>query len=200
MMDKEKFGSLEIVCGSMFSGKTEELMRRLRRAEYSQKNVLTIKHKIDDRYSFSCIASHSGQKRAASPINTEDGGVNTILLLADETIDVVGIDELHFFPDTIVEIIQQLVEKGKRVIGAGLDMDFRGEPFGIVPTLMSLADSVTKKRAICLKCGEEATFSQRLINGEAASYDDPSILVGGEECYEARCRACFQTYKQAALV
>lgn len=184
-------GKLEVICGSMFSGKTESLMRRLRRAEYAQQEVLTIKHVIDNRKSYSCIVSHDGVKREAHPITNCDAGL-AMLLEHARTADVVGIDEIQFFPEEAVGVILQLVEQGKRVIVAGLDLDFRREPFGIVPTLMALADEVTKLRAICHKCGDDANFTQRLVNGEPARYDDQTILVGGEECYEARCRNCFQ--------
>ncbi len=185
-------GKLEVVCGSMFSGKTEELMHRLRRAEYAKKNVVTIKHKIDNRKSYACIVSHDGQQRKAYPVTSCTEGLETLKKLAsDHTADVVGIDEIQFFPEETIPIIQQLVDEGTRVIVAGLDVDYRGEPFGIVPYLMAIADEVTKKRAICMGCGEEANHTQRLIDGEPASYHDETILVGGDECYEARCRNCF---------
>lgn len=185
-------GKLEVICGSMFSGKTEELMRRLRRAEYAKKKVLTIKHKIDDRVSYSCIVSHDGVKREAMPISSCEEGQKALVNLADPTIEVIGIDEIQFFPDDTVSVIKNLVKSGKRMIVAGLDMDFRGEPFGIVPQLMALADEVVKLRAICVVCGKDANISQRLINGEPASYDDSTILVGGTECYEPRCRNCYK--------
>ncbi len=194
---KEKIGMLEVICGSMFSGKTEELLYRLRRAEYAKKNVLTIKHKIDNRKSFSCIVSHDGQQREAYPVTSCEEGVETLARLSGETIDVIGIDEIQFFPEESVPVIHDCIERGLRVIVAGLDMDFRGEPFGIVPTLMALADEVVKLRAICMTCGGEANHTQRLINGQPANYDDETILVGGEECYEARCRRCYKIDKKA---
>jgi len=184
-------GHLEVICGSMFSGKTEELMRRLKRAEYARQNVLVVKHMIDNRMSYSCIVSHDGNKREAYPLEGNGDSLKRILALANEDIHVVGIDEAQFFPVEIVSIVKVLVNKGKRVIAAGLDMDFRGEPFGVMPTLMCIADDVTKLRAVCMKCCAEANFTQRLINGEPARYDDPLILVGASECYEARCRDCF---------
>ncbi|CCB91341.1 Thymidine kinase [Waddlia chondrophila 2032/99] len=185
-------GKLEVICGSMFSGKTEELMLRLRRAEYAKKNVMTIKHEIDNRKSYSCIVSHNGVERTAQPIEPCKDGLNTLKQCVDGAVDVVGIDEIQFFPDEIIPILLMMVESGKRVLVAGLDMDFRCEPFGIVPTLMSLADEVCKLRAICVVCGNDANFTQRLINGKPAKYDDPTILVGGQECYEARCRRCYR--------
>ncbi len=192
-------GKLEVICGSMFSGKTEALMRRLRRAEFAQKEVLTIKHEIDNRESYSCIVTHDGVKREAYPISNCEEGVKALIQLA-EHIDVIGIDEIQFFPDQTPQVIAELVERGKRVILAGLDLDFRGEPFGIMPTLMAIADEVTKLRAICHSCGNEANFTQRLLDGAPAKYDDETILVGGKECYEARCRNCFEIDKKPVLV
>lgn len=183
-------GKLEVVCGSMFSGKTEELMLRLRRAEYAKKNVVTIKHEIDNRKSFSCIVSHNGVQREAYPVGSCEDGLQALTDFVDDTVDVIGIDEIQFFPIDAIPIILRMVEEGKRVIVAGLDLDFRREPFSIVPNLLALADEVMKLRAICVVCGNDANFTQRLINGEPANFDDPTILVGGEECYEARCRQC----------
>lgn len=188
---KKSPGRLEVICGSMFSGKTEELMRRLRRAEFAKQTVLTIKHLIDSRAHHQCILSHDGQERSAHPIDNTPQGIKKILTLASHTIDVVGIDELQFFPKEIVPIISLLIEQGKRVIVSGLDLDFRGEPFGIIPTVMALADSVTKLNAICSSCGLNSHFSQRIVNGEPAKYDDPLMLVGAAETYEPRCRSCF---------
>lgn len=184
-------GRLEIICGSMFSGKTEELMRRLRRAEYAKQHVLTIKHVIDNRKNHSCIVSHDGKERLASAIENAPEGIASIISLADSAVHVVGIDEVQFFPPEIVEVILRLVQNGKRVIASGLDLDFRGEPFGIMPNLLSLADDIMKLKAICVSCGKEAHHTQRIINGKPAAYDDPIILVGASESYEARCRDCF---------
>jgi len=183
-------GKLEVICGSMFSGKTEELMLRLRRAEYARKNVITIKHEIDNRKSFACIVSHNGVQREAYPVGSCENGLQALSDFVDDTVDVIGIDEIQFFPSAAIPIILKMVEDGKRVIVAGLDLDFRREPFSIVPMLMALADEVMKLRAICMVCGNDANFTQRLIGGKPASYNDPTILVGGEECYEARCRQC----------
>jgi len=185
-------GRLEVVCGSMFSGKTEELMRRLRRSEFAKQNVLTIKHKIDVRRSNTSITSHAGKERLAFSIDNKVENVGRILELANKNIHVVGIDEIHFFPPEIIDVILELVDRGKRVICAGLELDFRNMPFGIVPTLMSLADEITKLKAICVKCGNDAHHTQRVVNGVPAKFNDPIILVGAEECYEARCRDCFE--------
>jgi len=174
-------------------------MNRLRRAEYAKRTVVTIKHEIDNRGSYSCIHSHNGDKREAYPITSCEEGLGTLLQLAEKDVDVVGIDEIQFFPDKTIGIIQQLIFGGTRVIVAGLDLDFRCEPFGIVPPLMALADEVTKLRAICTCCGNEANFNQRLINGEPAKYEDDTILVGGKECYEPRCRSCYQIDKHAFM-
>lgn len=184
-------GSLEVICGSMFSGKTEELLRRLRRAEYAKQNVLTIKHKIDDRKGHSYVASHDGRERLAFEIENAKSSVDMILNLANRNIEVVGIDEVQFFPKDIVPVVHELVERGKRVIIAGLDLDFRGEPFGSMPMLLSMADEVLKLKAICVKCGKDAYHTQRIIGGKPADYDDPIVLIGAQEAYEARCRDCF---------
>ncbi|MBX9831226.1 thymidine kinase [Candidatus Babeliales bacterium] len=190
--NNNKKGRLEVVCGSMFSGKTEELMRRLKRAEFAKQSVLVIKHSIDTRKNESCIVSHDGRERLAFPI---DRGVEKILDLADDVIDVVGFDEIQFFPTEVIDVICKLIDQGKRVIVAGLDLDFRGEPFGITPLIMAVADEVTKLKAICVKCGRDAYHTQRIVNGKSARYEDPTILVGAEECYEARCRNCFEIDK-----
>jgi thymidine kinase len=192
-------GKLEVICGSMFSGKTEELMLRLRRAEYAKKNVITIKHEIDKRKSLACIVSHNGVQRKAIPIGTCENGLQALNKYVDETVDVIGIDEIQFFPVETIGIIQKMVDEGKRVVVAGLDLDFRREPFSIVPTLMALADEVVKLRAICVVCGNDANYTQRLINGIPAGYDDPTILVGGEECYEARCRQCYRIAEKTSF-
>lgn len=192
-------GKLEVICGSMFSGKSEELMYRLRRAEYAKKKVLTIKHELDNRKSYSCIVSHGGFSREAYPLGSCEESIKSLESLVDDSIQVVGIDEIQFFPERTIGVIHNWLEKGIRVIVAGLDLDFRGEPFGIVPTLLAMADEVAKLRAICTACTSEANFSQRLINGSPAKYDDVTILVGGEECYEPRCRTCFSIDKRPSL-
>ncbi len=184
-------GSLEVICGSMFSGKTEELMKRLKRAEFANKRVLTIKHHIDNRTQAQCILSHDGQERSAFPVSSSAESIARIKEIAGANIDVIGIDEIQFFPKDILKSINWLISNGKRVIVSGLDLDFRGEPFGIIPELMALADDVTKLRAVCSNCGKDAHYSQRIINGKPARYADPIILVGAAEKYEARCRDCF---------
>lgn len=194
-------GRLEVVCGSMFSGKTEELMRRLKRAEYAKQHVITIKHHIDKRKNqgATCIISHEGRERFAFAVGQNSVPLDKILELADHHVDVVGIDEVQFFSNEIIAIICALIQAGKRVIVAGLDLDFRGEPFGIMPILMSIADEVIKLKAICVQCGQDAHYTQRLIDGNPARYEDSVILVGAEELYEARCRDCFQIDRSALL-
>ena len=186
-MLKKKVGLLEVVCGSMFSGKSEELIRRLKRAEIAKMNVIAFKHSLDDRKTTEHVISHNGNKIKAFAIHDS----NEILKFAHEQIEVVGIDEVQFFSKDIINIICRLVEDGKKVIVGGLDLDFRGIPFGPMPILMAIADKVTKLKAICIECGKDAQFSQRLVNGEPAKHNDPIILVGAEECYQARCRECF---------
>ncbi len=188
-------GWVELVCGSMFSGKTEELLRRIRRAEIARKCVQVFKPSLDDRYGRGRVASHNG-------VAHEDAQVvaNAAELLAQVQLktDFVAIDEIQFFDDAIADVCQLLADRGRRVVAAGLDQDFRGEPFGPIPLLMATAERVDKLHAICVVCGAEASRTQRLINGRPARYDDPVILVGGSERYEARCRHCHQLPGQPA--
>lgn len=177
-------GWIELICGSMFSGKSEELIRRVRRATYGNLAVRVFKPAIDDRYHEESVVSHNGNSILARPV----GSAAEIMEYMEPNIDVVGIDEVQFFDQQIVEIIDELANQGHRVIVAGLDTDFRGEPFGVVPELMALSESVTKLNAICPVCGSPASRTQRLIDGEPASYYDPIILVGASESYEPRCR------------
>jgi len=171
-------------------------MRRLRRAEFAKQTVLTIKHLVDARAHHQCILSHDGQERAAHPIDSTPEGIKKILTLASHNIDVVGIDELQFFPKEIVPILITLIEQGKRIVVAGLDLDFRGEPFGVMPIVMALADSVSKLNAVCSSCGKYSHYSQRIVNGQPARYDDPLMLIGAAETYEPRCRGCFVIEKR----
>lgn len=179
-------GRIEVVCGSMFSGKTEELIRRVRRATIARQQVQVFKPVIDDRYHASHVRSHNGSDFEAIPV---ESAAHIPTLIEPET-TVVGIDEAQFFDDGIIAVCERLADDGIRVICAGLDSDFRGEPFGPIPALLSRAEDVLKLRAICVVCGEEACRTQRLINGQPAAYDDPIIMVGAAEQYEARCRHC----------
>lgn len=177
-------GSIEVVCGSMFSGKTDELIRRLVRATIAKQKVQVFKPAIDIRYAVEKVTSHTGSNFDALP--TEKAAGIREKLESDTT--VVGIDEAQFFDPEIVQVAQELADKGIRVIVAGLDMDFRGEPFGPMPIFMSMAERVDKLHAICMSCGNEASRTQRLVNGKPARYDDPVVIVGASELYEARCR------------
>ena len=189
-------GLLEVVCGPMFSGKSEELIRRLRRAKIAKQQVLTFKHKIDNRHAIEYVVSHDGNKLSAQPLDN----VQDILTIAlDHNIDVIGIDEAQFFGNELVPVVCALVDAGKRVIAAGLDLDFRGAPFGCMPILMAIADKITKLQAICTECGVDAHFTQRLVNGSPARHNDPIILVGAQEAYQARCRGCYSIDKRIVL-
>ncbi len=179
-------GWIEIICGSMFSGKTEELIRRLHRAQIARLNVQVFKPIIDRRYDERAIASHNGLQEQALPV--QDTAELHIRL--DPKAQVIAIDEVQFFDGAIVSLCQELAQSGRRVIAAGLDMDFRGEPFGPIPQLLAIAERVDKLQAICVVCGGPASHSQRLIDGAPAYYEDPVVLVGASEVYEARCRGC----------
>jgi len=181
---REENGSIEIICGSMFSGKTEEMIRRLRRAKIAKQKVQVFKPVIDTRYSNEKVTSHAGMDFEALPVS--DSTQLKKNLNADTT--VIGIDEAQFFDDGIINLIDELADSGKRVIVTGLDMNFRGEPFGCIPVLMAKAEKVDKLHAICMVCGGPATRTQRLVNGKPAHYDDPIVIVGASEMYEARCR------------
>ncbi len=186
MYNKPSGGWIEVVCGSMFSGKTEELIRRVRRAQIARQKVQVFKPAIDTRYAKREVASHNGMQWEAVPV--EDTAQLRTLIEPDTT--VVALDEAQFFDDGVVALCEELAHQGMRVIVAGLDMDFRGEPFGPMPTLMARAEQVSKLHAICVVCGGPASRTQRIINGQPAAYDDPVILVGADETYEARCRSC----------
>lgn len=182
---KHETGSVEVICGSMFCGKTEELIRRLRRAQIARQKVQVFKPGIDMRYdSGQKVTSHAGMDFDAIPIQC----AAEILTLLNPSTTVVGVDEAQFLDPEIVPIVQNLAQRGLRVIVAGLDTDFRGEPFGSMPILMSIAERVDKLQAICMVCGEPASRTQRLVNGKPANYDDPIVIVGAAELYEARCR------------
>ncbi|AHZ17717.1 MULTISPECIES: thymidine kinase [Bacillus] len=177
-------GWLELICGSMFSGKSEELIRRVKRATYAKQEVKVFKPAIDNRYSEEAVVSHNGTSMTSHVISSSAEIWDHI----SESTDVIAVDEVQFFGESIIGDLSLLADKGYRVIAAGLDMDFRGEPFGVVPNLMAVAESVTKLQAVCSVCGSPASRTQRLIDGKPASYDDPVILVGASESYEARCR------------
>ena len=181
---KHHRGRLEVITGPMFCGKTDELLRRLRRAIIAQQKIQVFKPGFDIRYSSEKVTSHAGNDYDAYSVES----ITDIQKLLIDDVTLVAIDEAQFFGDEIIPVVQDLVDRGIRVIVGGLDMDFRGVPFGQMPLLLSQAEIVNKLHAICMVCGEEATRTQRLVDGEPAYYDDPIIIVGASEMYEARCR------------
>jgi thymidine kinase len=175
-------GSIEVICGSMFSGKTEELLRRLRRAQIAKLNIENFKPRADTRYDENAVVSHDLNSVQSTPVDHS----SAILLLGTDT-QVVGIDEAQFFDENLPEVCNKLAQKGIRVIVAGLDMDFSGKPFGPVPALMAIAEHVTKVNAVCVRCGAPAMYSFRTVASEA------TLLLGEKESYEPRCRRCYHT-------
>ena len=173
-------GRIEVVCGSMFSGKTEELIRRLKRAKFARQRVEIYKPAIDTRYSDEEVVSHDSNSILSTPVDSPA----SILLLANDA-DVIGIDEAQFFDHTLVDVCNELANRGKRVICAGLDMDFKGQPFGPMPALMAVAEDVTKVHAICVKCGSLAHVSHRIVKS------DKQVLLGEKDEYEPLCRECY---------
>lgn len=173
-------GWIEVICGSMFSGKTEELIRRLKRAKFAKQRVEIFKPQIDNRYSVEAVVSHDANSIPSTPV-TSSG--NILLLVSD--VDVVGIDEAQFFDNNLVDVCNKLANQGIRVIVAGLDMDFKGKPFGPIPQIMACAEYVTKVHAICMKCGDLANHSHRLSDTEKL------VVIGETDIYEPLCRSCF---------
>jgi len=192
-MEKEKnVGWIEVICGSMFSGKSEELIRRVHRVQIAKKKVQVFKPTIDNRFAIQYIYSHNGSKIKAINISQP----KELLEKLDPDTEVIAIDEAQFYSDDIVSICQKLADEGKRIIIAGLDQDFRGEPFGPMPKLLAIAEYISKLQAICMVCGNPASRTQRMVNGKPAKYSDPTILVGAKETYEARCRKCHVVPKE----
>jgi thymidine kinase len=191
----QRGGWLEVICGPMFSGKSEEMIRRLRRAEIAGQRVVIFKPRIDDRYDASDVVSHAGARMRAVPISS-------VAELAEHAagFDVVGIDEAQFLGGGIVATALELAEGGTRVVVAGLDQDFRRLPFGPMPELLSHAEFVDKLQAVCHRCGGPATTTQRLVDGAPAPYSGETVVVGAAEQYEARCRGCHEAGVGAALV
>ncbi len=189
MIENRKFGWIECICGSMFSGKSEELLRRIKRGVIAKQNVLLFKPLIDNRYEENKVSTHNGNTFESVNIDKSEEIYDYI---KDKKYDIIGIDEVQFFDKNIVEVINNLADDGIRVIVAGLDMDFKAEPFYPMPEIMAISEMVTKLHAVCNKCGKEASRSQRLINGEPAKYDDPIVVIGASESYEARCRHCHE--------
>jgi len=190
-------GSIEVICGPMFAGKSEEIIRRVRRIEFAKKKVLCFKPAIDNRYSVDEIVSHNQNKKKSFVISSS----KEILNYVTPDLYAIVIDEVQFFDKEIVNVCETLANKDIRVIVGGLDMDFRGEPFSIMPELLARAEKVTKLTAICTQCGEEATRTQRIVNGVPAFFEDPIIIVGAKEQYEPRCRKCHVVpHKQKTLI
>ena len=177
-------GWIEVVTGSMFSGKTEELLRRIRRATIAKQHVQVFKPKLDHRYGTNKVTSHAGANFTATPV---ENSAEILETLASET-TVVAVDEAQFFDAELTKVCTILADKGIRVIVAGLDQDFRGDPFGPMPIILSLAEQVSKLHAICVVCGKDASRTQRMIDGRPAYFEEPTVVVGGSESYEARCR------------
>lgn len=173
-------GSIEVICGSMFSGKTEELLRRLKRAQIAKLNVEIFKPATDTRYDETAIVSHDRNSIQSTPVEN-----SSAILLLDTNVQVVGIDEAQFFDEHLPDVCNMLAQKGIRVIVAGLDMDFSGKPFGPMPALMAIAELVTKVNAVCVRCGSPAVYSYRTVANES------KILLGEKDSYEPRCRPCF---------
>ena len=188
MYHQYREGWIEVISGCMFAGKTEELIRRINVLSYAKKNIIVFKPKIDNRYSDSEIVSHSGAKVPCLVVEK----AQDILKKIEADTEVVAIDEVQFFDKDIVEVCEYLADKGIRVMVAGLDKDFRGESFGVMPELLTRAEFVTKLTAVCAKCGAPATRTQRLVNGKPAGFEDPIVMVGADESYEPRCRHCYQ--------
>ena len=185
---KQRDGWIEVITGPMFAGKTEELIRRVKRLEFAKQNVVVFKPVIDNRYAMAEVVSHNHNRTKSISISSS----SEILKNVQDDTDVVAIDEIQFLDEEAVAICEYLADQGKRVIVSGLDRDFRGEPFSFMPKLLAIAEDVTKLTAICVVCHTPATRTQRILNGKPANYTDPIILVGALDSYEARCRHCHQ--------
>ncbi len=181
MGEHRRGGCIEVVCGSMFSGKTEELLRRVKRARFARLPTVVFKPRVDDRYDEVKVVTHEGISTEAVPIASS----SEMLALVGPNVAIVGVDEVQFFDDGVVDVCEELANRGVRVICAGLDQDYRGMPFGPMPRLLAVAEYVTKLHAVCVRCGAEASRSQRLVAMEG------QLFVGGAAAYEARCRRCF---------
>ncbi len=188
----QKDGWIEVISGPMFAGKTEELLRRVKRLEYAKKNIVVFKPLIDNRFAENEVVSHNKTRTKSVNISL----AKEIFDYVDNETEVVAIDEVQFLDEEVVKIVEYLASRGVRVIVSGLDKEFRGEPFSFMPKLLAIAEYVTKLTAICVKCGSPATRTQRIVNGKPAKYNDPIVLIGAEESYEARCRSCHKVYRK----
>ncbi len=195
MYQSYRDGWIETISGCMFAGKTEELIRRIKVLEFAKKEIMVFKPVIDNRYSNTKVVSHAGSSVESITVSS----ALEILEHVKPTTQVVAIDEAQFFDDDICDVCNELADRGIRVMAAGLDTNFKGEPFGPMPLLITEAEFVTKLAAVCNKCGAPATRTQRIINGAPASYNDPIILVGAAESYEARCRHCHEVPDKPAV-
>ncbi|HEX9692887.1 MAG TPA: thymidine kinase [Gemmatimonadales bacterium] len=194
MIHAVKPGWIEVITGVMFSGKSEELIRRVRRALIAKKRVQVFKSHLDDRFGVYQVVTHDGVSVDAQPADS----AAQVMRLIDVAATVVAVDEAQFLDEGIVRVCSALADRGVRVIVAGTDTDFRGEPFGPMAQMLAIAEFVDKLHAICVKCGEAASRNQRLIDGRPAPYDSPTIMVGGSEAYEARCRHCHDVPRKDA--
>ncbi|HIU13074.1 MAG TPA: thymidine kinase [Candidatus Fimiplasma intestinipullorum] len=188
MYHQYKEGWIEAISGCMFAGKTEELIRRIHVLSFAKKRIKVFKPQVDNRYSETEIVSHAGMHIPCLVVKE----AKEILEYVDEDDEVIAIDEAQFFDEEIVDICEYLADLGKRVMIAGLDTDFRGEPFGVMPQLLTKAEFVSKLTAVCARCGAPATRTQRLVNGKPAAFDDPVIMIGAKDSYEPRCRHCHE--------
>lgn len=188
----QKDGWIEVISGPMFAGKTEELLRRVKRLEYAKKNIVVFKPLMDNRFAENEVVSHNQNRTRSVNISL----AKEIFDYIDSETEVVAIDEIQFLDEEAVKIVEFLASRGVRVIVSGLDKEFRGEPFSFMPKLLAIAEYVTKLTAICVKCGSPATRTQRIVNGKPAKYNDPIVLIGAEESYEARCRSCHKVYRK----
>jgi thymidine kinase len=184
-------GHVTVITGSMFAGKSEELIRLARRSLYAKKRVQVFKPSVDTRYDEAMVVTHMGVKHEAIPASN----VKDLTSKIDPKTEVILIEEAQFFDDSLVPLVVDLADKGREVICAGLDQDFRREPFGPMPQLLAVADHVIKLRAICMNCGAPASHTYRMIDGKPAHWEDPIVLIGAMESYEARCRACYRIRK-----
>lgn len=188
----QKEGWIEVITGPMFAGKTEELLRRIKRLEYAKKNIIVFKPLIDGRYAENEVVSHNNNRTRSINISK---GREMLLHIQPET-QVIAVDEVQFLDAETVDILDNFAEQGKRVIVSGLDTDFRAEPFGFMGRLITIAEFVTKLTAVCVKCSAPATRTQRIVDGKPARYMDPIVLIGASESYEARCRHCHKVYRK----
>lgn len=191
MYGPKNHGWIEVIAGPMYSGKSEELIRRVKRAKIAKQKVQVFKPEIDNRYSKNDVVTHEGIKAEAVSVASSAEA----LAMVEDDCDVIAFDEAQFFDEGIVDVCVKLADMDKRVICAGLDMDFRGKPFGPMPDLLAVAEFVDKIQAVCVICGNPATRTQRLINGKPAAENDPVVMVGAKEKYEARCRKCHEVIK-----